>query len=72
MNNLKINKMKGNFMSINRIVSKKKIVRTFMETDRLKTPFLSWKKTEIIHLIIACVFNGLKLICLEQFVQYLK
>lgn len=43
-----------------------------METDRLKTPFLSWKKTEIIHLIIACVFNGLKLICLEQFVQYLK
>ena len=43
-----------------------------METDRLKTPFLSWKKTEIIHLIIACVFHGLKLICLEQFVQYLK
>ena len=40
-----------------------------METDRLKTPFL---KNEIIYLIIACVFNGLKLICLEQFVQYLK
>lgn len=44
-----------------------------MENDRLKTPFLSWKKiNEIIYLIIACVFNGLKLICLEQFVQYLK
>ena len=71
MNNLKRNKVKGNFMSINRILSKKTSQNIYGNWSTKNTLFIG-KKNEIIYLIIACVFNGLKLICLEQFVQYLK